>query len=92
MHNTLACKPLEHFVKVAKLGLTTIPYICIVIAMITVPESDINQHKLARLTAAWREVLVETLQRGFYGSATIELVVHDGTITQIRKKVERMEK
>ena len=60
--------------------------------MTNVPESDANQRKLARLTAAWREVLIETLRRGFHGTAAIEVVVQDGTIQHIRKKVERVEK
>lgn len=60
--------------------------------MITVPETDANHRKLARLNAAWREVLAETLKRGFYGTATIEVSISDGTIQHIRKRMERLEK
>ena len=60
--------------------------------MMTLPESQTNQRKLARVTAAWRELLTEALQRGFYGTATIEVEINDGTIQHIRKKVERVEK
>lgn len=60
--------------------------------MIALHESEVNKRKLARLSAAWREVLAETLQRGFYGTATVEVTVNDGTIQHIRKKVERVEK
>jgi hypothetical protein len=60
--------------------------------MIHVPETDANRQKLARLTAAWRELLIEALRRGFNGTAAIEVAVQDGTIQHIRKKVERMEK
>jgi hypothetical protein len=60
--------------------------------MITVPDSDVNKAKLARLAAVWQELLVAALRRGFYGTATLEVTVHDGTIQSIRKKVERVEK
>jgi hypothetical protein len=59
--------------------------------MITLPDSDTNKAKLARLSAAWQELLVTALRRGFYGTATIEVAITDGTIQSIRKKVERVE-
>jgi hypothetical protein len=56
------------------------------------PESDANKAKLARVKDAWQELLVTILKRGFYGTATLEVAVSDGTIQSIRKKVEHLEK
>ncbi|MEN6458585.1 MAG: hypothetical protein ABFC63_06610 [Thermoguttaceae bacterium] len=51
-----------------------------------------NARKVAQLQAIMAEVLTEALRRGFFGTAAIELSVQDGTIQNIRRKVERVEK
>jgi hypothetical protein len=51
-----------------------------------------NAKKVAMLQAIVAEMLAETLRRGFFGSATVELNVADGTIQHIRRMVERIEK
>ena len=37
------------------------------------------------------EILAESLRRGFYGKAAIELAIQDGTIQHIRRLIERIE-
>jgi hypothetical protein len=47
---------------------------------------------VARPESLWAETLIETLNRGFFGTARIELSVQDGTIQHIRRTIERIEK
>ena len=51
-----------------------------------------NELKLAKLETAMSDLLHEVLQSGFYGKATIEINVQDGTIQLIRRMVERIER
>jgi hypothetical protein len=51
-----------------------------------------NAKKVAQLQAIVAEILVEALRRGFFGTASVELCVQDGTIQHIRRTVERLEK
>jgi hypothetical protein len=51
-----------------------------------------NVKKLAQLQAIMAELLAESLRRGFFGTATVELNIHDGTIQHIRRKVEQIER
>jgi hypothetical protein len=51
-----------------------------------------NAKKVAQLEKALSELLTETLKRGFFGIATVEVSVQDGTIQHIRRKVEQIEK
>jgi hypothetical protein len=51
-----------------------------------------NAKKLSQLEAILAEVLAEALRRGFFGTATVEVSVQDGTIQHIRRTVERVEK
>jgi len=60
--------------------------------MVTTRETLTNQSKAVQTENAWAEVLAEVLQRGFHGSAAIEVAVQDGTIQHIRRRVERLEK
>ncbi len=55
-------------------------------------KSPINVKKVAQLESALAEILSHTLQRGFFGTAAVELSVQDGTIQHIRRKVERIER
>ncbi|HTU27311.1 MAG TPA: hypothetical protein VMF30_18020 [Pirellulales bacterium] len=59
--------------------------------MTTLEDTPSNQAKLAQADSAWRAVLEHTLQRGFYGHASIELSVQDGTIQNIRRRIEQLE-
>jgi hypothetical protein len=51
-----------------------------------------NAKKVDQLQTVVREILVEALRRGFFGTAAIELSVQDGTIQHIRRRVDRIEK
>ena len=61
-------------------------------AMITLAKTPANQRKMAQLRRALGELLAEVLRRDFFGSAGVELVIQDGTIQSIRRKVERVER
>jgi len=60
--------------------------------MMTLRKTPANQQKLAQLKALLGKTFVEVLQRGFHGSAGIELVIQDGTIQSIRRKVEEVQR
>jgi hypothetical protein len=51
-----------------------------------------NVKQVARLQAILAELLSQSLRRGFFGTAAVELSVQDGTIQCIRRKVECVEK
>jgi hypothetical protein len=51
-----------------------------------------NAKKVAQLQSIVAELLAESLRRGFFGTAAVELSVQDGTIQHIRRTVERIEK
>lgn len=51
-----------------------------------------NARKIASVRAMLGAVLEEVLQRGFHGTARIELVVADGTLQRLSRMVERVEK
>jgi len=60
--------------------------------MVTRNTSPTNEQKVSQLRAALAEMLVEILRRGFHGTAGIELRVQDGTIQNIRRRIERLER
>jgi hypothetical protein len=59
--------------------------------MMTLNETPANQRKLVLLRTALEAILADVLQHGFHGVATVELRVQDGTIQNVRRKVERIE-
>jgi hypothetical protein len=61
-------------------------------AMTTVTQTPANERKMAQLTEVLGEMLAEVLRRGFFGTACVELVIQDGTIQSIRRRVERVER
>jgi hypothetical protein len=60
--------------------------------MMTPAKSPTNAKKVAQLELALANVLAEVLRRGFFGTASVELSVQDGTIQHIRRRLERIEK
>ena len=60
--------------------------------MTTLAKTPANQKKMNQLRAALGELLAEVLRRGFHGAAGVELTVQDGTIQNIRRRVERIER
>lgn len=60
--------------------------------MTTLMNTNANVAKTAQAERAWRELLCEALRRGFFGTALLEIHVQDGTIQQIRRRIERIER
>ncbi len=60
--------------------------------MMMLVQTTTNRQKVAQLQAALAELLREALQRGFHGTAGVEVSVQDGTIQHIRRRMERLEK
>ena len=58
----------------------------------TIQPTHGNRIKLDQVETVLSELLAETLRRGFYGKAVLELVIQDGTIQHLRRAVERIEK
>jgi hypothetical protein len=64
----------------------------ILVRMVTQARTPTNEQKVSQLREALAEILVEILRRGFHGTAAVELRVQDGTIQNIRRRIERIEK
>jgi len=62
------------------------------LAMITQRQSPANAKRLAQLQKALAHVLAETLQQGFFGTASVEISVQNGSIQHIRRRVEKVER
>lgn len=60
--------------------------------MMTLNETPANRRKTAQLLASLEEMLAEVLRRGFHGRAEVELSIQDGTIQQICRRVERIDR
>lgn len=60
--------------------------------MIELRKTATNQNKIAQLERTINLTVAEVLRSGFFGSASIELAIQDGTIQYIRSKLERIEK
>ncbi len=60
--------------------------------MMTHARTPGNAKKIAQLEAALAEMLAEATRRGFFGTVALELSVQDGTIQNIRRKLERIER
>ncbi len=58
----------------------------------TIASTHGNRNSLDRVETALADMLAETLRRGFYGKAALELAIQDGTIQHIRRVVDRLEK
>jgi hypothetical protein len=64
---------------------------CIMVGRMTTT-ATINATKLALLERAVHAIVRETLQKGFFGSASIEVKVQDGAIQYVRHTLERIER
>jgi hypothetical protein len=60
--------------------------------MMNVVASTANVSKREQADRIWRQLLEESLRRGFFGTAGIEISVQDGIIQLIRRRLEQMEK
>ena len=75
-----------------KRNLESRPPLCKLMFTMTPMPTATNAKKVAQLQQAMAEILAEALRRGFFGTAAVEFSVQDGTIQNIRRKVERVEK
>jgi hypothetical protein len=48
-----------------------------------------NRQKIAQLQEIIDALLEKALERGFFGVATVEIRVQDGTIQEIEERIER---
>ncbi|HUT91859.1 MAG TPA: hypothetical protein VMY37_20360 [Thermoguttaceae bacterium] len=55
-------------------------------------DSPVNVRMLEQADRCWRELTEEALRRGFYGRASVELTVSDGTIQTVAREFKRVEK
>jgi len=60
--------------------------------MATHARTPANAQRVEQLESVLAELLAETMQRGFFGTASVELNVQDGTIQYIRRRVDRIVK
>ena len=51
-----------------------------------------NAKMVSQAGHVWDQLLTVALQRGFFGSVAVEIVVQDGTIQQLRRKVEQLDR
>ena len=61
-------------------------------SMNAIQDSPGNQKKLAQAAQAWEALLREVLTRRFHGTVALELVIHEGVIQLIRRRIEQIEK
>jgi hypothetical protein len=55
-------------------------------------ESPANRKMLEQLRQVVGELVSETLRLGFHGTVELKRKIHDGTIHEIRRTLERMER
>jgi len=60
--------------------------------MTTLKDSTPNTVWINRVEDAWQSILTEVLNRGYHGTASVELLITDGTIQRITRSVQHVEK
>ena len=55
-------------------------------------ETPANRKMIFQLQQVLSEILAESLQLGFHGTAEVKLKIHDGTIHEIRRTLERVDR
>ena len=55
-------------------------------------DTDTNRRRTEQVERLIREMLVTGLQRGTYGTASLDIVISDGTIQSLRQRWERTHK
>jgi len=58
--------------------------------MITLNSTPPNEKKLRQLESSLAAILVQVLQRGFWGTVGVEVSVQDGTIQHVRSRMEQI--
>ncbi len=51
-----------------------------------------NLSRTAQARSLWEESLASAQVRGFFGSVSLEATVQDGTIQNIRRRIEQIDK
>lgn len=59
---------------------------------LTITTTEANRAKLELAARAWRLLLESALERGFNGTATLEIAVQGGTIQHVRRRLEQTER
>ena len=60
--------------------------------VMTLTHSPSNERRIFQLKADLAEVLETALRRGFYGKVGVDLKIQDGTIQQVRKKIQQVQR
>jgi hypothetical protein len=55
----------------------------------TLKHTHANRQKVAKLQEIMDALLDRALERGFFGAATVEVRVQDGTIQEIEERIEQ---
>ncbi len=55
-------------------------------------DTETNQRRTEQIEQLLRELLITGLQRGFYGTASLDVVISDGTIQSLRQRWEQTHK
>lgn len=58
----------------------------------TTRETAANRTRIRQAETVLAEMLDESLRRGFFGTARLELSIQDGTVQHVRRVIERIEK
>jgi hypothetical protein len=64
----------------------------VMVARMATTANTIDRTRLALLERAVNTIVNETLHKGFFGTASIEVKVQDGAIQYVRHTLERIEK
>ena len=75
-----------------KRDLKTEPQFFMVRSMATLCKTPANAERVKQVERMLAEILAEALRRGFHGTVSIEVNVQDGTIQQIRHRVDQIER
>jgi hypothetical protein len=62
------------------------------VAGIRPEETPANVRRIRQLREAMEEILVTALRRNFFGSGVLEFTVQDGTIQEVRQRLERIDR
>ncbi len=62
------------------------------VAGISLEETPANVRRIRQLREAMEEILKVALKRNFFGAGALEFTVQDGTIQEVRQKLERIDR
>ncbi len=62
------------------------------LAGISLAETPANVRRIHQLREATEEILYMALRRNFFGAGALEFTVQDGTIQEVRQRLERIDR